>query len=116
MLANRLLERDKGIGFGAGADVPGAVLITSSLMLGVYTIVKPAAERGMGSSQALLLAAVSLALLGAFIVREATAANPLMPLRIFRERNIAGREHRRRPSPSPGCSAPSSSARCTWSR
>ena len=90
VLANRLLERDKGIGFGAGADVPGAVLITSSLMLGVYTIVKPAAEEGWGSSQALLLAAVSLALLGAFIWRQATAANPLMPLRIFRERNIAG--------------------------
>ena len=35
----RLLERDEGIGFGEGADVPGAVLITSSLMLGVYTIV-----------------------------------------------------------------------------
>ena len=90
VFANRLLERDKGIGFGSGADVPGAVLITSSLMLGVYTIVKPAAEQGWGSSQALLLSAVSLALLAAFIAREATAANPLMPLRIFRERNIAG--------------------------
>ena len=63
VLANRLLERDKGIGFGAGADVPGAVLITSSLMLGVYTIVKPAAEQGWGAAQTLLLGAVSLALL-----------------------------------------------------
>ena len=90
VFANRLLERDRGIGFGSGADVPGAVLITSSLMLGVYTIVKPAAEQGWASSQALLLSAVSLALLAAFIWREATAANPLMPLRIFRERNIAG--------------------------
>ena len=33
-----------GIGLGEGADVPGAVLITSALMLGVYTIVKPAAD------------------------------------------------------------------------
>src|SRR2546421_4096856 len=32
VLAARLLERDRGIGFGEGADVPGAVLITSSLM------------------------------------------------------------------------------------
>src|SRR6266498_153638 len=35
--AVRLLDHDKGIGFGKGADVPGAVLVTASLMLGVYT-------------------------------------------------------------------------------
>jgi EmrB/QacA subfamily drug resistance transporter len=90
VLVHRLLPRDKGIGFGGGADVPGAFLITSSLMLGVYTIVKPAAEQGWGDSQTLLLSAVSLGLLALFIAREATAKNPLMPLRIFRERNIAG--------------------------
>jgi MFS family permease len=44
--SRRLVARDEGIGLGAGADVPGAVLITSALMLGVYTIVKPAAEDG----------------------------------------------------------------------
>ena len=58
-LAMRLLERDKGIGFGGGTDVPGAVLITTSLMLGVYTIVKPAAEQGWGSTTTLLLGAGS---------------------------------------------------------
>ena len=86
----RLLERDEGIGFGEGADVPGAVLITSSLMLGVYTIVEPAAEHGWGSARTLGLGAVSLALLAAFVAREATARNPLMPLRIFRSRNVSG--------------------------
>src|SRR5215210_5650827 len=90
VLAVRLIERDKGIGFGGGADVPGAVLITSSLMLGVYTIVKPAAEQGWGSSQALAPGAVSLALLVGFVVRESRAANPLIPLRIFRSRNVSG--------------------------
>ena len=40
--------RDEGIGLGEGADIPGAVLITGALMLGVYTIVKPAAEHGWG--------------------------------------------------------------------
>jgi EmrB/QacA subfamily drug resistance transporter len=88
--AARLIERDKGIGFGGGADIPGAVLITTSLMLGVYTIVKPAAEYGWGSGRALGLAALSLLLLGAFVLREARAANPLMPLRIFRSRNVSG--------------------------
>jgi MFS family permease len=89
-LAVRLLERDKGIGLDKGADIPGAVLVTSSLMLGVYTIVKPAADHGWGSSQALGLGALSLALLVAFVVRESRAASPLIPLRIFRSRNVSG--------------------------
>jgi EmrB/QacA subfamily drug resistance transporter len=90
VLAVRLVERDRGIGFGRGADVLGAVLITSSLMLGVYTIVKPAADDGWGSGRALGLGAASLALLALFVAREATASNPLVPLRIFRSRNVAG--------------------------
>jgi EmrB/QacA subfamily drug resistance transporter len=90
VLASRLIERDKGIGFGDGADIPGAVLITSSLMLGVYTIVKPAAEDGWGSGTTLALGAASLALLAAFVAREARARSPLVPLRIFRSRNVTG--------------------------
>ncbi|HEX6460532.1 MAG TPA: MFS transporter [Thermoleophilaceae bacterium] len=90
LLASRLIDNDKGIGLGQGADIPGAVLITSSLMVGVYTIVKPAAEDGWGATTTLLFAALSLALLVAFIAREATARNPLIPLRIFRSRNVSG--------------------------
>jgi EmrB/QacA subfamily drug resistance transporter len=89
-LANRLLASDEGIGFGDGTDVSGAALITGSLMLGVYTIVKPAAEQGWTAGLTLALGAVSLALLVAFLVREATARNPLIPLRIFRSRNVSG--------------------------
>ncbi len=59
-------------------------------MLGVYTIVKPAAQHGWGAARTLGLGAGALALLAAFIVREATASNPLMPLRIFRSRNVSG--------------------------
>ncbi|MEA2439276.1 MAG: hypothetical protein QOH76_700 [Thermoleophilaceae bacterium] len=90
VLAVRLVERDKGIGFGSGADVLGATLITASLMLGVYTIVKPAADYGWGSGRTLAFGAGALTLLVAFILREATARNPLIPLRIFRSRNVAG--------------------------
>jgi EmrB/QacA subfamily drug resistance transporter len=89
-LATRLLDRDAGIGLGEGADVLGAVLITSSLMLGVYTIVQPAAQQGWGATETLALGGVSLLLLAAFIAREATARTPLMPLRIFRSRNVSG--------------------------
>jgi EmrB/QacA subfamily drug resistance transporter len=90
VLAHRLLEDNEGLGLAKGADVPGAVLITAALMLGVYTIVKPAAEDGWGSAGALGLGAVALALLVAFIARESRTANPLVPLRIFRSRNVTG--------------------------
>src|ERR1700730_147609 len=89
-LVMRLLDNDEGIGFREGADIPGAILITSALMLGVYPIVKPAADYGWGASRTLGLAAVSLVLLAAFVAREATAGKPLIPLRIFRSRNITG--------------------------
>jgi EmrB/QacA subfamily drug resistance transporter len=90
VFARRLLDRDQGIGFGEGADVGGAVLVTGSLMLGVYTIVKPAADYGWGAGRTLALGAVSVALLVAFVAREATARNPLVPLRIFRSHNVSG--------------------------
>jgi EmrB/QacA subfamily drug resistance transporter len=88
--ARRLLEKDEGIGFGQGADSLGAVLITASLMLGVYTIVEPAAKDGWGATTTLGFGSWSLLLLGLFIIREATTANPLIPLRIFSSRNVTG--------------------------
>ena len=87
--AMRLVEKRPGIGLRKGADVPGAVLITSSLMLGVYTILG-VSEHGWGSTQTLLLGAVSLILGAAFVARQARIANPLMPLRLFRSRNVSG--------------------------
>jgi EmrB/QacA subfamily drug resistance transporter len=89
-LALRLLEPGQGIGLDQGADVPGALLLVSALMLGVYTIVVPAAQHGWGAGETLGLGAVSLALLVGFLVREATAPRPLIPLRVFRSRNLAG--------------------------
>jgi EmrB/QacA subfamily drug resistance transporter len=90
LAATRVVESDEGIGLSKGADALGAVLITGALMLGVYTIVKPAAEDGWGASTTLLLGAISIALLAAFVAREATAKTPLVPLRIFRNRNVSG--------------------------
>jgi len=90
ILALRYVARDTGIGLRAGADLPGAVLITTGLMLLVYTIVEPAAKHGWGSSTTLGLGAAAVALLAGFVVREATASNPLMPFAIFRSRNLSG--------------------------
>ena len=73
-----------------GADVLGGVLITAALMLGVYTIVKPAAENGWGDERTLLFGGLALLLAAGFVARQATASNPLVPLRIFRSRNVTG--------------------------
>ncbi|WP_406151839.1 MFS transporter [Streptomyces sp. NBC_01012] len=89
LVARRVLPTDRGIGLAAGADVIGAVLVTTGLMLGIYTVVE-VEEYGWVSAPTLGLGAVALALLGAFVVRQATARTPLMPLRILRSRSVFG--------------------------
>ena len=88
--ARRTIARDRGAGLRAGADVPGALLITGAMMLAVYTIVGPAAQRGWLAAETLGLGAGTLVLLAGFIVRQKTARHPLMPLRIFASRNVTG--------------------------
>ena len=87
--AARLVERDEGIGLREGADAPGAALVTGALMLGVYTILEVGGY-GWGSLHTLGLGALALALLAAFVRRQASVPNPLVPLRIFRSRNVSG--------------------------
>jgi hypothetical protein len=58
-------------------------------MLAVYTIVE-ASNYGWGSAHTLGFGAAALALLAGFLVRQARARNPLMPLRILRSRNMSG--------------------------
>ncbi|HET7466930.1 MAG TPA: MFS transporter [Candidatus Dormibacteraeota bacterium] len=79
LAAARLLANDRGLGVAGGADVLGAVLVTASLMLAVYTI----------STRTFVTGGVSLVLLVAFIARQATARNPIMPLRLFASRKLA---------------------------
>jgi MFS family permease len=87
ILTTRLLPDDTGIGLRQGADAPGALLLVASLMLAVYTIVE-AGHYGWGSAHTLGFGGVAVALLAGFIARQATAANPLIPLRIFRSRTV----------------------------
>ena len=89
LAAARVVTADQGIGIRAGADLPGATLVTAALMLAVYTIVKTS-DYGWGSAHTLILGAVAVAVLAAFLAREATARTPLIPLRIFRSRNVSG--------------------------
>jgi EmrB/QacA subfamily drug resistance transporter len=69
-------------------DIAGAVTVTASLMLAVYAIVN-GNEVGWGAARTLGLLAVSAVLLVTFLVIESRVESPLMPLRLFRLRNIA---------------------------
>jgi EmrB/QacA subfamily drug resistance transporter len=68
-------------------DVAGAVTVTASLMLAVYAIVN-GNDSGWTSGQTLGLLGASVALLAAFIVIEARVRSPLIPLALFKLRNI----------------------------
>jgi len=88
-LALRLVDNPDGIGLHQGADFLGAALITFSLMLGVFTILQ-ITKWGWIDPRTLGLGAVSGVLLAVFFHRQATIANPLMPLRLFHSRNVTG--------------------------
>ena len=87
-LSARLLESGRGIGIGRGADVLGAALVTAALMLGVYTIVESSVY-GLGSLHTIVFGGIALALLGAFVARQALARNPLLPLGVFASRKLS---------------------------
>ncbi len=88
-LALRLVPNREGIGLHEGADYPGAALATVSLMLGVFTILQ-ITEWGWVDARTLGGLAIAAVLFAIFIHRQATIANPLMPLRLFHSRNVVG--------------------------
>lgn len=89
LLAIRLFPAETGPGLRAGLDLGGAALVTGGLMLLIYAIVE-ADRYTWGDLRVLGLAALSIALLAGFVVRQATAHRPLLPLRIFRSRAVTG--------------------------
>ena len=84
----RLLPHLAGTASGAKLDVAGAITVTTSLMLAVYGIVN-GHEAGWTSQQTLITLGSAVALLVAFLVIESRVRNPLMPLAMFRLRNVA---------------------------
>ena len=86
ILTLKLLPGSHGSARGR-LDVAGAVTVTASLMLAVYAIVN-GNDSGWTSGQTLGLLGASVALLAAFIVIEARVRSPLIPLALFKLRNI----------------------------
>jgi EmrB/QacA subfamily drug resistance transporter len=70
-------------------DLPGAVLATGGLMSLVYGLSK-APQDGWGSATVWSFIAAGIVLLIGFVWNESRAKQPLMPLEIFRIRNVLG--------------------------
>ena len=86
--ARRILPADEVGAERPRLDVVGAVLVTAALMLSVYAIVE-GNEAGWTSARTLGLLAAGVALLVAFVVREARVDHALVPLRMFALRNVS---------------------------
>jgi predicted MFS family arabinose efflux permease len=87
-LSLRLLPTTRPFASGTRLDIAGAVTVTGSLMLAVYAIVN-GNEAGWTSGQTVGLLVAAVALLAAFLVIESRVSDPLVPLELFRRRNLA---------------------------
>jgi EmrB/QacA subfamily drug resistance transporter len=83
-----LLPAGRGQAATGRLDIPGAIAITASLMLAVYAIVN-GNEVGWTTGRTLGLLGASVALLVGFLVWESRVASPLMPLGLFRSRELS---------------------------
>jgi EmrB/QacA subfamily drug resistance transporter len=83
-----LLPSERGPSLSDRLDVAGAVTVTASLMVAVYAIVN-GNETGWRSVETIGLLAAAATLLAIFLVIEARAKSPLVPLGLFRLRNVS---------------------------
>jgi EmrB/QacA subfamily drug resistance transporter len=88
VLTVMLIPDGEGQRTGQRLDVAGAVTVTTAVILATYAIVN-GNEAGWGSVQTLGLLGVSVVLLAAFLVIESRVEAPLVPLGLFRRRNVA---------------------------
>src|SRR5881409_40590 len=88
LLSLRLLPTAAGYAVTRRLDVAGAITVTAALMLAVYAIVN-GNQAGWTSGQTLGLLGGAVALLAVFLWIETHVASPLMPLGLFRLRNVA---------------------------
>ena len=87
-LSLRVVPASRPYATGTRLDIAGAVTVTASLMLAVYAIVN-GNEAGWTSGQTVGLLTAAVALLAAFFVIESRVTDPLVPLALFRRRNLA---------------------------
>jgi EmrB/QacA subfamily drug resistance transporter len=83
-----LLPPDRTMPATGRLDIAGAVTVTAAIMLAVYAIVN-GNETGWTSGETLGLLGGAAALLAIFLAIEARASAPLVPLRLFKLRNVS---------------------------
>ncbi len=86
-LGYSLIRRDSGLGIEHGVDWLGSLLVTASLMSGIYSIVA-ATTHGWVSSETIEFAVLAALLMAAFATLESRIANPIMPPRILQLRSL----------------------------
>ncbi len=82
-----LIRENPGLGLEKGVDVVGALLVTASVMAGVYAIVT-AADFGWTSVHTLAWGGGALALVALFVVVENRVASPILPMHVLRIRSL----------------------------
>lgn len=87
-LCMRLLPEVPGVSHGETLDYWGAITVTTSLLLAIYGIIG-GNEAGWLSGQTIGLMFGSAVLFGLFLWIESTVAHPLVPLGLFRDRNLS---------------------------
>jgi EmrB/QacA subfamily drug resistance transporter len=88
-LARRVVPESRLAGARRRYDPLGAITITGALVMVVYAI-SQAPTVGWTAPRTLALLAASVALLAGFLVIETRAEAPLLPLRLFRLKTLAG--------------------------
>ncbi|NEB10987.1 MFS transporter [Streptomyces coelicoflavus] len=89
VFAHTLIPADGARPAGRSFDLPGALTGTGGATLVVFALVQ-GPESGWTSAVVVGAAVAGLLLLAAFLVIEVRSAEPLMPLRLFRNRNLSG--------------------------
>ena len=88
VLGSLLIKENEGMGVREGLDVVGSLLMTTSLVTGIYAIVKASAY-GWASSHTLEFGGLAVVLMSAFVFVESRVARPIMPMKILQLRSLS---------------------------
>jgi EmrB/QacA subfamily drug resistance transporter len=87
ILGSLLIEENQGLGIRHGLDITGSLLMTLSLMVGIYAVVT-ASTYGWVSAHTLGFGAVALVLVMSFFGVESRVASPIVPLRVLQLKSL----------------------------
>jgi EmrB/QacA subfamily drug resistance transporter len=87
VLGSMLIKENEGLGVRAGLDIKGSLLMTVSLIIGIYAIVT-ASTYGWLTAHTLGFAAASIVLMVGFFYLESRIEKPIMPTRILKLRSL----------------------------